>query len=206
MPTNKGMWQNLCVCPYTKKVAEILGDLRHSEHLANASASGVSAAFECGAAVRFAIVVDTATKQIRRASYETNGCGHMIAASECVARAVRGRNLTDLHGAADLERISIEAIDPAGSNRLHCIQVSASAFRNALADYRWKVVEEFQGEMALICTCFGVTEDTIVKTIEKTHATEVSEVSAACRAGSGCGSCRMLIQELIDGHTTDFAG
>jgi NAD(P)H-nitrite reductase large subunit len=26
----------------------------------------------------------------------------------------------------------------------------------------------------------------------------VDEVSASLRAGSGCGSCRMLIQELID--------
>jgi NifU-like protein len=81
-----------------------------------------------------------------------------------------------------------------------------AAFRAALAEYRSKVIEEFKGERALICTCFGVSEDTIIKTIERDAPTDISEVSAACKAGTGCGSCRMLIQELIDSYRHNSEG
>jgi NifU-like protein len=67
-----------------------------------------------------------------------------------------------------------------------------------MAEYRRHRIEEFQGEKALICTCFGVSEETIVNVIAENDLTDVDEVSGLCRAGSGCGSCRMLIAELID--------
>jgi NifU-like protein len=67
-----------------------------------------------------------------------------------------------------------------------------------MAAYRARRIEEFQGEKALICTCFGVSEETIIGAIAENGFTEVEQVSKAYRAGSGCGSCRFLIQELID--------
>jgi len=67
-----------------------------------------------------------------------------------------------------------------------------------MAAYRERRVEEFQGEKALICTCFGVSEETIVTAISENSLSDVDQVVDLCRAGSGCGSCRMLIQELVD--------
>jgi NifU-like protein len=67
-----------------------------------------------------------------------------------------------------------------------------------MARYRELRIEEFVGEKALICTCFGVSEQAIIQSIEEYSLTDVEEVAGRCRAGSGCGSCRMLIQELID--------
>jgi NAD(P)H-nitrite reductase large subunit len=52
----------------------------------------------------------------------------------------------------------------------------------------------------LICTCFGISEDTIQSVISETGAETVEAVGDACNAGTGCGSCRFLIQELIDIH------
>ena len=186
---------------YPKKIVKTLVDLRHRSSSSDISADGVYAAIECGARVRFTIVVDPDTKTLRHVGYETNGCGFMIAASESIAQAVQGRNLTDLHGTMDLKGITGSENEPIPWNRTHCTLVSASAFRQALANYRSKVVEEFHGEKALICTCFGVSEETIAGIIERTGAMEVSDVSAACNAGAGCGSCRMLIQEMIDSYT-----
>jgi NifU-like protein len=70
--------------------------------------------------------------------------------------------------------------------------------RLGLADYRTYAIEEFRGERALICTCFGVSEESVQRYIEAEMPETVAEVTAACRAGGGCGSCRMLIQEMID--------
>jgi len=88
--------------------------------------------------------------------------------------------------------------------RQHCFDLALEAFRSALADHRNRTIEEFRGEKALICTCFGVTEETIVGVIEA-GASDVSQVSAACNAGLGCGSCQMLIRELIDAHDHESA-
>jgi NifU-like protein len=184
---------------YPKKVREILDQLVNSPASTESSADGISAAFECGSSIRFTIDIDE-KKALCRVSYETNGCGFMIAAAESLSAAVRGKRLTHLHGTAPLESIIFEALGRLPADRTHCVHVPADAFRRALARYRSKIVEEFQGEKALICTCFGVSEETILEIVERDGVLDVSDVTAACNAGSGCGSCRMLIQELIDGH------
>jgi NifU-like protein len=85
---------------------------------------------------------------------------------------------------------------PAG--RGHCPEIGLEALRAALADYRKFRIEEFSGEKALICTCFGVSEEKIEGVISELGLETVEEVGDACNAGSGCGSCRMLIQEMLD--------
>lgn len=157
-----------------------------------------AAAFECGSTVRFSIDIEEASKTIRRISYSSNGCGFTVAAAEAIAAETRGKSLTELHGSQDLEDMVADALGDICPNRRHCIDLSASAFRLALSNFRQRSVDEFQGETALICTCFGISEETVLEVIERTSAVDTAQVSAACRAGSGCGSCRMLIQELID--------
>ena len=85
-------------------------------------------------------------------------------------------------------------------DRHQCATVCIEALRGAFADFRIRQIEEFQGEKALICTCFGVSEETIESHIRKCRLETVDEVARACNAGSGCGSCRMLIQEIIDAY------
>ena len=49
----------------------------------------------------------------------------------------------------------------------------------------------------IVCNCRKVTEEEIVKAI-KNGATTVEAVGEATKAGTGCGSCKSKIQELID--------
>ena len=72
------------------------------------------------------------------------------------------------------------------------------AIRNALAAFRAEKISEFHGESPLICTCFGVTEEIIEA--HAATAVSVEEIGDATNAGTGCGSCRMLIQEILDAH------
>ncbi len=48
----------------------------------------------------------------------------------------------------------------------------------------------------ILCHCMGVS-DRAVFTAIRGGASSVGEVARACRAGTGCGGCLPLIQELI---------
>ena len=124
----------------------------------------------------------------------------MIAAADVLADDVKNQKLTNLHGSEsdDIKRRvgSILGIFP--EHRRHCLGTSISALRAAFTDYRTRRLDEFRGEKALICTCFGISEESIEKCIADNDPETAAEVAKLCRAGSGCGSCRMLIQEMID--------
>lgn len=161
---------------------------------------GRAVSFECGSMVSIRLNVDTSTKTIEQIALSSSGCGYMVAAAQCIVEAFVGSNLKDLNG-ADSKQLStfIEGvIGVIPQPRKQCLETTIKAFRFAIADHRKRIVDEFRGEVALICTCFGVSEDRIIEAIRETHAVEADDVARVCNAGNGCGSCRMLIQELID--------
>jgi NifU-like protein len=151
---------------------------------------GSEAKFDCGCFIRFEMSIDAADSRIREIGYRSNGCGYMIATAENLASKLSGGSLLDLQG-------EFEA-DPC--DRPECAQSAVHGIKKAFADFRSRRLEEFRGEKALICTCFGVAEETIEQFVKTRHAHDVIKVSDALRAGSGCGSCRMLIQEIIDAN------
>lgn len=185
---------------YPKQVASYTGSPENAGVLDAANGAGTAASFVCGSFLQFSLRVDDEEQRIEAARFRTNGCGYMTASAEVVSRLFRGKELRDLHG-IDRAEIFNEIESKLGAfpeNRVQCAEVVIEALKNAFADYRRYRIEEFQGEKALICTCFGVSEETIAKVIAENRAADVTTVSAICRAGSGCGSCRMLIQEMID--------
>jgi NifU-like protein len=165
-----------------------------------ANAVGTAATFVCGSFVRFTLRISRERGQIVEAKYQTNGCGFMIAAAEIIAEAITGRVVTELHGLdnAWLNSLIETKLGLFMDGRQQCKDTCFEAIQAAFFDYRALQVEEFQGEKALICTCFGVTEETITLIIDKEKALSVEKIAELCNAGSGCGSCRMMIQELID--------
>jgi NifU-like protein len=164
------------------------------------NAVGTGASFVCGSFVRFYLEIDLQTKEIRDARYKTNGCGFAMAAAEVLAEKIVGRKLTELHGLDHTEFLGeIEnELGGFGANRAHCAEICFDALSAAFQDFRALQIEEYAGEKALICTCFGISEETIQAVIAETGAGTVEEIGRACHAGTGCGSCRFLIQELID--------
>ena len=185
---------------YPQQIRNRYSSLDRKAQVIDSNTRGTGASFECGSFTRIWLNIDEDAGVISQARFQTNGCGFMIAAADVVTSWVEGKRLADLHGLLDEELVETvrRSLGEFPSGREHCMAVVFEALRSALAQYRVHRIEEFQGERALICTCFGVTEDTIVETIEKESLKDVEAVTARCRAGSGCGSCRMLIAELID--------
>ena len=183
---------------YPSEISEKFQNPKNAGNLENANANGTGASFVCGTAVRFFLEIDVSKKQILRAKYKTNGCGFAIAAAEILAEKISGEKLTELHGLEIWENDFDES-------RKHCAEIAFDALHNALTAFRGSQIEEFTGEKALICTCFGVSEEIIEQVILNNELQTVEEVGDACNAGTGCGSCRFLIQELIDGCENLFS-
>ena len=182
---------------YPDAIAEALERPEHAGSLPGA-ASGRAVNFDCGGFVHVFVEVSEDSGVISAARFRSNGCGYMVAAAEAACSALTGAELENLHGLRDLGGLIAEKFGQLPAARAGCFEAVIDAVKSTFLEHRNRVVAEFAGEKALICTCFGISEDTIVEFIAAENPANVEEVSDACRAGSGCGSCRMIIQELID--------
>lgn len=181
---------------YPDNVADLSARPRHAEKPPKCNAEGVAAGFECGCFVRMYLEIDTVGKQVVDAGFHTNGCGFAVAAAEILAEKIVGRSLQDFRGHFESEALR-DATSRFPHDRKHCSRISEDAITAALAGFRVARIAETRGG-DLICSCFGVSERAIIATIEETFAESVDEVGAECRAGTGCGSCRLVIEQLLD--------
>lgn len=184
-----------------------LARLRHNRLIADSNATGTAPNFSCGSFVRFSLSIDGESQIVADAAFESNGCGFMLAAADVLAESVTNKHLADLHGLADadLKEHFQKSLGEIPSERRECVAACIEALRTAFADFRARQIEEFQGEKALVCTCFGVSEERIESILSELAGTSVErtvfsvdDITRITHAGSGCGSCRMLIQEILD--------
>ena len=187
---------------YPEKIAALANSPKRARKPEKFNAEGVAAGFECGCFARLCLDIDANDKRILDAGYQTNGCGFAVAAAECLSSELVGRNLTTLRGGCELSD-SGDFIREFPKNRTHCRRIFDDALKSALADFRTRQIDDAGGEDALVCSCFGVTEGVLNRAINSSIADTVEEVGAICRAGTGCGSCRVGIEEMID-RASDF--
>ena len=183
---------------YPDSITVILADLRHFSTALGPGTAGKEVSFTCGSFVRYSLVIEDGV--VSSAMFSSNGCGYMLAAADILAYLVTGEELRELHGLADgrLHEYVAGRIGTAPAGRSECIDASISALRGAFAHFRSVQIEEFRGEKALVCTCFGVTEETIEALLHDAAVETVDDVTRLSRAGGGCGSCTMMIQEMLD--------
>jgi len=191
---------------YPTRISERFHCPQFAGRLEKTSAEGLDASFSCGSVVRFSLDIDAQNKEILQVRFSTNGCGYMSAAADLLAEKITGKKLVELDGLHDeviRQWISGEFGDFPGG-RAGCMNACISTLHKALADYRYRQIEEWRGEKALICTCFGVSEETIEQAINDHRPDTVEEVTDICNAGGGCGSCQPLIREILDSHQREM--
>jgi NifU-like protein len=149
------------------------------------SFAGRAASLVCGAHVRFSIQIDEG-QRISQARFRAAGCDVLIAAASMLTEQVTG--LTT----AEAATIRTESTT--------CAALAREALLDAIREYSNAARDEWAGDEALICTCFFVSERTIEREIQTRGLTTVAEVTQACNAGGGCGSCHQLIQEILATH------
>jgi NifU-like protein len=161
-----------------------------------ADGQGTAGSIVCGAVVQLTLTIDSDSQLITAAKFKAAGCGYLIAAASALTELIHGLRLGEAVG---LPGETIErALEVAPADKGHCYKLCRDALEAAAVDYRSRRLEEWTGDDALICTCFGVSESTIEAAIAGQAVETVEDVGRACNAGRGCGSCQPLIQELLD--------
>ena len=181
---------------YPKEISKRFSDPTNIGRTKFPNAVGTNASFICGSALRFTLRIEEG--KIVEAKFQTNGCGFMIAAADILTEIITNKQLAELHGLSDFEKQIEELSGEFPEKRIHCLKLAIETLQAAFNDFRVAKLEEWSGEKALICTCFGISEETIERVVAENHCQTIEEVSKICNAGSGCGSCQSLIQEVID--------
>jgi NifU-like protein len=158
---------------------------------------GRAASLTCGAHVRFSIQVNE-NQVVSQARFKAVGCSVLVASLSLLTERVINVPTAD----AAITGQNPEALKSVTANlqpeREHCPQLACDALLAAIREYSDAARAEWIGDEALICTCFFVSERTIENEIARRGLTSVAEVTRACNAGGGCGSCHQLIQEILE--------
>lgn len=176
---------------YPTPIAQAIRNPRYCRPTDLSAVGSSDANFDCGCYIRFQLQIETSSLTISEAGYSTNGCGYVIAAAEDLCARIEGRSIRDIHGELVVQ----------SNGRPQCSALSLNALKGALSKFRSHQIEEFRGEKALICTCFGIEEEAIENFIKSERPSDVEGVSRATQAGRGCGSCLPLIDEILDAHS-----
>jgi NifU-like protein len=158
---------------------------------------GRAASLICGAHVRFSIQVDE-NQRVTQAKFKAAGCSVLVASSSLLTERVVNVPTSEAGIIGQDRDALVRGFTDFEPGREHCSKLACDALLAAIREYSDAARDDWAGDEALICTCFFVSERTIEREIETHGLQDVAEVTRACNAGGGCGSCHQLIQEILD--------
>jgi NifU-like protein len=186
---------------YPEQINEYFLRARGAGEVTAADATGVAGSHVCGAALRLTLKIDAASQKITEARFKAAGCGYLIAAASLLTEMLQEITIPEATLLTTmLESVIAEQLGEFPFEKRHCALLCRDGLGAALTAYRTSRQAEWSGDEALICTCFGVSERTIEEAIAAASLQTVSEVTRACNAGGGCGSCHPLIEDIIDDY------
>ncbi|MBR3603463.1 MAG: Fe-S cluster assembly protein NifU [Elusimicrobiaceae bacterium] len=183
---------------YTDKVMEHFRHPRNVGAIENADATGQVGSLVCGDALKLTLKINKETEIIEDAKFETFGCASAIASSSVLTEMIKGKTLTE---AAKITNQDIaDELGSLPAEKMHCSVMGMEALEAAVQSYRQggkPVVFEQESEN-IVCHCFNVSEEAIIKAIRTNHLTTVEDVTYFTKAGGACGRCKGEIQKILD--------
>ena len=158
---------------------------------------GRSGSFQCGAILRVSLHIDE-SQRITEAKFKAAGCSVLVAAASLLIDEVIGKTTGEAAATAQhLDQLA-EKLGTLPAERNECVLLACEAIVSAIRSYSDSAREEWEGDEALICTCFCVSERTIEREIQENALRTIAQVTAACSAGGGCRSCYPLIEDILE--------
>lgn len=181
---------------YTDKVLDHFRNPRNVGKIENPDGTGTVGSLACGDSLTLTFKLDK-DGRIEDVKFQTFGCASAIASSSALTELIKGKTLEEA------EKISNKEIaDYLGGlpeQKMHCSVMGREALDAAIHNFRTgeTVVRDLKEEK-IVCKCFGVSEDDIIKVATENGLKTVDEVTHYCKAGGACGQCRGAIQEILD--------
>jgi NifU-like protein len=133
--------------------------------------------------------------KIAQAKFQVFNCADQVAASSALTEDVIGKTLSEARALShsDISKhlggLEFVYLPP----RLWAID----GLHAAIAAIEGTEVDTDAELDPLLCRCFGISEETIRQAVRVSGCTTVDEVVGATGAGTGCGTCRSDIAQLI---------
>ena len=178
-------------------VSQLFSDPRHIGEAAEPNFVGKSASFKCGASLRISLHIDE-SQRITAAKFKAAGCSIMVASISLLIDEVLGKTTAEAASLGQQPAAIAAQLGALPAERSECPSLACEALLAAIRSYSNAARDEWEGDEALICTCFCVSERTIEREIRTNTLKSIAEVTALCNAGAGCGSCYPLIQDILD--------
>jgi NifU-like protein len=157
---------------------------------------GRAASFECGALVRISLHIDE-SQRITEAKFKAAGCSMLVASASLLIDQIIGKTTGEAATLGQHAELLREKLGRLPGERSECPALACDALVAAVRSYSDLARNEWEGDEALICTCFCVSERTIEREIQTKQLQTIAEVTAACNAGAGCRSCYPLIEDIL---------
>lgn len=178
-------------------VAEKFFNSPHIGEAAEPQFIGRSGSFQCGAILRISLHIDD-SQRITEAKFKAAGCSVLVASASLLIDRISGKTTGEAAAVAqDLDRLAKD-LGNLPSERNECVLLACEALIAAVRNYSDSARDEWEGDEALICTCFCVSERTIEREIQEKGLRTIAEVTASCAAGGGCRSCYPLIEDILE--------
>ena len=180
---------------YSETVLDHFKNPRNVGVVEDADGTGTVGSLACGDALKLTFKLD-ADGRISDARFQTFGCASAIASSSALTEMVKGMTLDEA-----LTVTNNDIADFLGGlpeQKMHCSVMGREALEAAIDNHRTGNTTKKTLEGKVICTCFGVTEEEILRIVRENNLNDVEQVTNYCKAGGGCGKCIPDIQVIID--------
>ncbi len=181
---------------YTDKVLDHFRNPRNVGTIENPDGVGTVGSLACGDALTLMFKLG-ADQRIAEVKFKTFGCASAIASSSALTEMVVGKTVEE---AARITNQQIaEYLGGLPEQKMHCSVMGREALDAAIHNYRTgETVVRDLNEEKIICACFGVSENEVLRVVRENSLTTVEQITNFCKAGGGCGQCKPELQALLD--------
>lgn len=180
---------------YTEKVKDHFLNPRNVGEVENPDGVGEVGSLACGDALKLTFKLDKEGR-IVEAKFKTFGCASAIASSSVLTELIKGKTLTEALKVTNKD--IAEHLGGLPDQKMHCSVMGREALEAAIENYQTGSTQKHKLDSRVVCNCFGITENEIVKVVTENDLHDAEEVMNYCKAGGGCGGCKGDIQTIIE--------
>lgn len=183
------MWE------YTDIVRDHFLNPRNAGEMPDANAIGEVGSLACGDALKLFLKIND-KGVIEDASFQTFGCASAIASSSALTELIKGKTVEEASKITNKDIANYLGGLP--KEKMHCSVMGEEALEAAIRNYKGLPPLSHEEEGRLVCKCFGITDNQIIKAIRENNLQTVEEVTNFTKAGGACGTCLDAIAQILE--------